>query len=153
VSRSGHATRISIVHDASGQPVAVWVETAPDGGSDVALRRWDGAQWSPWGPFSSVGQAAGSVNARFPSVAAAGEDVFVAWQQDAPDGTSIRLARWNDSEFEICGGTDTMPAPQSSWPIVAANASGTFALAWVEDTDAGFELYLQGGRVLGADGG
>lgn len=148
-SSTGSAAFVSIAHTDNG-PVVSWEQTETDGGVDVLLRRWDGAGWAS-ATGVTLREAGLSRAPRRPKLAVGAEqELYVAWEQDEPAGTSVQLARWTGSEWEHCGGSETLVATEvrSTWPVLAATGDGHLALSWFEETAPGvLQVFLAKGSV------
>lgn len=156
----GPEYRITNAAGASTTPSIVWTgreygiawHDARDGNDEIYLSRVH-PSGHPLGPEVRVTNAAGA--SRYASVAWTGEQYAVAWQDDRDGNTEIYVARLDSLGSKV--GSDvriTTAAGSSEQPSLVWNGSG-FAVAWHDDRDGVWEIYLARmyttGTKLGSD--
>lgn len=85
----GRVAALASAGAAEGRFVVAWMEALGDGGAEIRLRAIDAA--GHLSPSLAAGGASAARASGFPVLAAAGDDIFVAWTD--PDAGTIRLAR------------------------------------------------------------
>ncbi|GIV83990.1 MAG: hypothetical protein KatS3mg052_0997 [Candidatus Roseilinea sp.] len=131
---------------------SVWVAWehrtgSPTAQADIYLARWDGSAWStPW----RVDDAPPRVRSLAPSLAAANQAVFVAWQdyRNGPNNPDIYLARLDRATNQVQVAGIALPRPQRS-PRLTRLANGQLYLVWQSEKIGG-EANVFGMRVDGS---
>jgi hypothetical protein len=144
-----------------GAILLAWESQAAEGaGRDILFNRRGPGREGRWmrEPLRLDPDAAGTARSLEPRIAAAGEAVYVAWQ-DARDGADdIRFTRSTDggrswSAVDLRVDDDVPGAAVSSMPALAADGSGRVYLAWEDlrhgDRDILFARSTDGGRSFG----
>lgn len=140
----------SVAVDGLGDPVVAWVATPGSGIGEVYVKRWDGAAWVEVGAGSASGEGisvgGGSAGEAVIAVDSTGFPV-VAWSNDASE---IYARRWNGTAWAELGtdsaqggGISNTPASTSSNVSIAVDASGGVVVAWQDNQNLNFEVYVR----------
>ncbi len=118
----------------SGRGIAAWTEV--DNGIDhpmVAGYR-HGSGWASPAPLSSANAASIDLAA-----SPAGDEIVV-WREGKFGAGTIHAATRKPGADTFENATGIVSSPGGSWPVVAALDDGTFAIAWVDGTNAKIAL-------------
>ena len=118
----------------SGRGIAAWTEV--DNGIDhpmVAGYR-HGSGWASAAPLSSANAASLDLAA-----SPAGDEIVV-WREGKFGAGTIHAATRKPGADTFENATGIVSSPGGSWPVVAALDDGTFAIAWVDGTNAKIAL-------------
>lgn len=114
-------------------PVLAWRDRAEGEVRDILLARFDGARWTTPAKVHDDGWVMPACPVNGPSLAARGEDVWVAWYTAAGGVPAIRLAHSSDAGdrfgpmLEVARGGEVLGRV-----ALAADANGVW-LAWMEE--------------------
>ncbi len=121
----------ALVLDATGRPLAAWVEN-----QRVVVRRWDGSAWQTLAPLPPSSDAQDT-----PALALASDgSPVVAWTErrsSADESTRVQVRRWDGAAWQALG-----PSPVDRSDAITArhpallSAGGELVLAWAEETAA-----------------
>ncbi len=142
----GAADRPSLGRSVAGVPYLAYQEfNSTD--NDIFVRTWNGANWNVLGGDVSSNPTASTL----PAIALGplGETPAVAWQ-DGSNGArhEILLRRWNGAVWADLGGSDREPGVSATpgdslEPSVTIDATNAPVVAWADDTNGNFEIYLK----------
>ncbi len=123
--------RIAI--DGANTPHVVWRNSSIDGNWEILYSKYVSGHWTGAANISAT-----STHSHFPSIAASGNNVYVAWEDEinGPDGFEILVRRWDGAQW--------LPWKQASltskalYPSVAADGSTVYAV-WQDYRGGGRE--------------
>jgi hypothetical protein len=132
-------------------PYVAWSDDS-NGHREIYVRRWNGSSWEEVGSDSaSGGGISNSSDASFgPSLAFAPDGTpYVAWYDYSSGAAEIYVRRWNGSTWEevgagsASGGGISDNGGSSRFPSLAFAPDGTPYVAWEDDNDDDYEIYVR----------
>lgn len=122
-TRHSHAPRIAV--DPAGRPSVVWYQaTAAD--AEIYLRRWDGALWAELGGSGSGGGLSDNSGASaHPALAAYGQSLVVAWDDNSPGQYAIYARQWVEGDEPTATATATVTTTATASATATATSTGT----------------------------
>ncbi len=132
-------------------PYVAWIDDSGGGYSQIYVRRWNGSSWEEVGAGSANGGGISNNggNSLEPSAAIAPDGTpYVAWRDNSGGDYEIYVLRWNGSSWEevgagsASGGGISDNSGRSRNPALAIAPDGTPYVAWRDDSDGGYEIYV-----------
>ncbi len=158
---STDSTRPTLVVTAAGSPVLAYSDSALGLPRQVYVKQFDGLAWVEMGVGSATGagiSTPGSASADYPSLAALGEELMVAWSSSTTLGEQeIFLKRFDGTSWVEHGVGSASEhgisanAGVSADPSLTIGPSGQPVVAWSDTALGASEIYLrrlQGGVWL-----
>jgi hypothetical protein len=132
-------------------PYIAWQDDS-SGDDEIYVRRWNGSNWEEVGTSSASGGgiSGNSGQSRVPSMAIAPDGtLYITWQDDSSGDEEIYVRRWNGSYWEevgagsASGGGISDSSGRSHYPSVAIAPDGTPYVAWDDNSDGDWEIYVR----------
>lgn len=146
---------MDIALDPDNYPVIAW-ENKYSWGYEMYLRKWNGNEWTEMEFPCAVSESSTNgilpgpdYNPRNPVLAVDQEgNIFVAWEDYYEENREIFLKYWDGSDWEELGESDTEGGVSdssgvSTAPSLALDSSGRPYIAWLDNTNGVYEIYLK----------
>ena len=134
-----------------GTPYLAWADDS-SGDFEIYMRSWNGATWEEVGSGSASGGGISdnTGTSATPSLVIDADGVpYVAWHDDSDGDYEIYAKRWNGSGWDevgtgsAVGGGISDNSGTSARASLAIDPDGTPYLAWHDDSDGDYEIYVK----------
>jgi hypothetical protein len=150
-NNSANSNAPSLAVDLEGKPIVAWWDQS-GGNSEIYVRAWDGLSWIELGA-NSASEGGISNNEGFsivPSIATSPNGThYVAWYDNSDGDYEIYVRRWDGSNWEeagtgyASGGGISNNTGASYWPALAIAPDGMPYVAWADDSNGNYEIYVR----------